>query len=482
MCPGRHTLVESLTVTKKKLWAIDSLVLIFSIVIFAQLLTYAVPQGKFERQPYPKNPAREMVVPGSYASVPAADEVSLRPWHFLTAVPKGLEAAQEIIFLVFLVGGVIAILRATGAIDALLHTAVARLGRRPWILIAGCLIMFGLGSWTIGMGEEYVPLIPILVTMSLAMKMDAIVAMGMIWVPYGIGWACAGTNPFGVLIAQDIAGLPPTSGWAFRLVLLGIFLAVGFEHVYRYARKIQKNPQESLVADVDYSDGFEAPDDVQLTWRRVLILAVSVLGIVGFVIGASTSGWYIGELLTIFLAIGLLGALIGGLPPVQTSRTFIKGAAEMTAAALIIGFARAIEVVLVDGQIIDTVIHSIAGLLEGTGPAVAAVGMLGVQTVTNVFIPSGSGQAFVTMPIMSPLATLTDVPQQVAVLAYQFGDGFSNMIIPTNALVMGTLALGRIPYSRWVRFAGPLLVKLLLVAIIMLVLTLYIGEAVGFTG
>jgi uncharacterized ion transporter superfamily protein YfcC len=265
-------------------------------------------------------------------------------------------------------------------------------------------------------------------------------------------------------------------------MLLGIFLAVGFHHVYRYARRIQQDPEESLVADVDYSDGFEAPDDVRLTGRRVLILAVFVLGIVGFVIGASTSGWYIGELLTIFLAIGILGAIIGGLRPIQTSRTFINGAAEMTAAALIIGFARAIEVVLNDGQIIDTVIHSIAGLLEGTGPAVAAVGMLGVQTVGNFFIPSGTGQAFVTMPIMSPLATLTEVPQQVAVLAYQFGDGFSNMLVPTNPLVMGTLALGRIPYSRWLRFTGPLLVKLLAVAVIMLVLALYIGDAVGFTG
>lgn len=132
--------------TKKKRWAIDSLVLIFSIVIFAQLLTYVVPQGTFEREPYPKNPSREMVVPGSYTAVEMDDEVSLRPWHFLTAVPKGLEAAQEIVFLVFLVGGVIAILRATGAIDAFLHTAVAKLGSSPWVLIGGCLVLFGLGS------------------------------------------------------------------------------------------------------------------------------------------------------------------------------------------------------------------------------------------------------------------------------------------------------------------------------------------------
>ncbi|MFQ5527929.1 MAG: YfcC family protein [Thermoanaerobaculia bacterium] len=468
--------------TKKKRWAIDSLVLIFSIVVIAQLLTYVVPQGRFEREPYPANPSREMVVPGSYQAVTGDGTVTLKPWHALTAVPKGLEAAQEIVFLVFLVGGVIAILRKTGAIDAFLHTAVAKLGRSPWILIGGCLILFGMGSWTIGMGEEYVPLIPILVAMSLAMKMDSIVAMGMIWVPYGIGWACAGINPFGVLIAQDIAGLQPTSGWPFRLGILILFLLVGFQHVYSYALRVRKDPSTSLVADVDYSDGFEAPEDIHLNPRRVLVLAVFVIGIVGFVLGASTAGWYIRELLTIFLAIGVLGAIIGGLGAVKTSQTFVHGAAEMTAAAIIIGFARAIEVVLNDGQIIDTVINAIASLLEGTSPAVSAIGMLVVQSICNFFIPSGSGQAFVTMPIMSPLATLTGVSQQVAVLAYQFGDGFSNMFVPTSALVMGTLALGRIPYGRWLRFVIPLMVKLMIVAIAVLILALYMGPSLGLIG
>ena len=274
------------------------------------------------------------------------------------------------------------------------------------------------------------------------MKMDAIVAMAMVWVPYGIGWACAGMNPFGVLIAQDIAGLPPISGWAFRLAMMFAFLAVGFHHILRYARRVQRDPASSLVADVDYTEGFESPEDVRFTGRRALILAIFVGGIVAFVVGASLHGWYIPQLLAIFLAIGLVSAAVAGMSPDHTSRTFIQGAAEMTSAALLIGFARAIEVVLEDGNIIDTVIHGIAGLLEGTGPEVAAAGMLAVQTICNLFIPSGSGQAFVTMPIMSPLATLTGVPQQTAVIAYQFGDGFTNMIVPTSALVMGTLALG----------------------------------------
>ena len=152
----------------------------------------------------------------------------------------------------------------------------------------------------------------------------------------------------------------------------------------------------------------------------------------------------------------------------------------MTSAALLIGFARTIQVVMDDGQIKDTVINGIASLIEGSGADVSAIGMLGVQTVCNFFIPSGTGQAYVTMPIMSPLATVTGVPQQTAVLAYQFGDGFTNMIVPTSALVMGTLALGRIPYGRWVRFVGPLLIKLFLVSIAALVFSVHFADMIGF--
>ena len=421
-----------------------------------------------------------MVVAGTYEAVSPEEKVTLPAWHFLDGVTKGLADAQDIIFLIFIVGGVIEVLRSTGAIDAALHGAVARLGHSPWILILGCFAMFSLGSFTIGMGEEYVPLIPIIVTMCLAMRMDGLVAMGMVWIPYGIGWGCAGINPFGVLIAQNIAGVPLTSGWGFRLVMMLAFLALGFHHLYRYARKVQKDPSQSLVADVDYSKGFEPPHDIKMTGTRAIILAVFMLGIVFFVYGAAKFGWYIDELNAVFFGIGLIAAAVARLSPGETSRTFLEGAAKMTAPALIVGFARAIAIVLEDGQIIDSIVNSIAGVLEGMPSEVSAVGMLFVQSVCNFFIPSGSGQAFVTMPIMSPLATLTDVPQQTAVLAFQFGDGFTNMIVPTNALGMGALALGKVPYTTWFRFLAPLMLKILVLAAVFIVISIHFGEAFGF--
>jgi uncharacterized ion transporter superfamily protein YfcC len=458
---------------------IDSLALIFSFIIVAQLMSYVITQGMFDRAPFPDNPNRMMVVPGTYEPVSAEETVTLPAWHFLIGITKGLADAQDIIFLIFIVGGVIEVLRRTGAIDAALHGAVDRLGHSPWILILGCFMMFSLGSFTIGMGEEYVPLIPIIVTMSLAMRMDGVVAMGMVWIPYGIGWGCAGINPFGVLIAQNIAGVPLTSGWVFRLVMMLAFLALAFHHLYRYARRVQRDPSESLVANVDYSSGFEPPHDIKMTGARGAILAVFLAGLGVFVYGAAQYGWYISELNAVFFGIGLAGAMIARMSPGETSRTFLEGAAQMTAPALIVGFARAIAVVLEDGQVIDSIVHAIAGLLEGMPADVSAIGMLIVQSICNFFIPSGSGQAFVTMPIMSPLATLTGVPQQTAVLAFQFGDGFSNMIVPTNALIVGALALGKVPYTVWFRFIGPLMVKILVLAAAFLVFSVHFGDAVG---
>jgi uncharacterized ion transporter superfamily protein YfcC len=464
----------------QRTWNIDSLALIFSFIIFAQLLSYMIPQGQFDTQPSSYDPNREMVVAGTYEGVSAEQEVTLPPWHFLIAITKGLADAQDIIFLIFIVGGVIEILRKSGAIDAALHRAVARLGHSPWILIIGCFAMFGLGSFTIGLGEEYVPLIPIIVTMSLAMRMDAVVAMGMVWIPYGVGWGCAGINPFGVLIAQNIAGVPLTSGWAIRAVMMVAFLALSFHHLYRYAMKVQRDPSASLVADVDYSEGFEIPDDIKLTPTRISILLVFVAALIIFVYGAANLHWYIDELNALFFGVGLVAAIIARFSPGETSRTFLKGAAMMTAPALIVGFARTIAVVLSDGQIIDTIVHSIAGMLEGLPADVSALGMLVVQSVCNFFIPSGSGQAYVTMPIMSPLATLTDVPQQTAVLAFQFGDGFTNMIVPTSALVMGGLALAKVPYTAWLQFIGPLMLKIFALAAVFIVLSIHFGGALGF--
>ena len=219
--------------------------------------------------------------------------------------------------------------------------------------------------------------------------MDAVVALAVVYVGAGIGYGCAALNPFTVVIAQRIAEVPLYSGQLIRWGLLALCLAIGIHHVLRYARRVMSNPQESLVADIDFSRGFELPDDVPFTPRRWAVLISFLLAVGLFVFGVARWGWFLIELGAVFLGLTVLAALLGGLSPNRVAREFSTGATELTSAALVIGFARTIEVVLDDAVIKDTVIHGIASTLEGLPAAAAAVGMLGVQSVFNFLIPSG---------------------------------------------------------------------------------------------
>ncbi|MCK5943773.1 MAG: TIGR00366 family protein [Planctomycetes bacterium] len=534
-----------------------SLVLIFAMVVLAQLLTYVLPKGKFETEPRPSTgspfvesdeqgtlPLRERLAKARAerglseealaalfhvspktvraweagpvgpeeqwrigaqieanvgalldrwvrdGTAPTDDEIEAwkaavadghptvvgdtyetieggggLPWHTtLTAIPRGFVGRADIIFFVFVVGGVIGILRATGAIDALIGEAIQGFSTKPVLLIAGMTLLFAIGSSTIGMAEEYMPFVPILVTLCLALKMDAVVALGIVYIGAGVGYGCAALNPFTVAIAQDIAGVEPTSGWLFRVVFMIVACAVGVLHIVRYANRIKRDPSRSLVRDIDYSKGYEMPEDVTLTPSRIGVLLLFCSAIVLFVYGVAKWDWYFHELMAVFLGLGIASAIVARLNPNLVANRFCEGAAEMTTTALLIGVASTIEVVLSDGQVIDTIIQGIASAISGAGPFLASIGMLIVQSVANLFIPSGSGQAYVTMPIMAPLAELCDVSPQTAVLAYQVGDGFMNMVVPTNALLMGMLALGRVPYGRWLKFILPLMIQLYLLA------------------
>jgi uncharacterized ion transporter superfamily protein YfcC len=375
---------------------------------------------------------------------------------------------------VLIVGGVIAIVRRTGAIDALIGTAIQHLAGSRLLLIGGMVTLFAVGSSTIGMAEEYLPFVPILVAMCLALKMDAIVALSIVYIGAAVGYGVAALNPFTLMIAKDIAGQDPAFGFWQRWALLAVFLVIGVHHVLRYAKKIEQDPTSSLVYDIDYSLGYDMPEDVKLTGRRAIVLAAFVAMIGLFVWGVDAHDWYLIELAALFLGLAIVAAILAKMSPNQMSQTFLAGAAELSGTAIIIGFARTIEVILVDARVIDTVIHGVASLLrttDGLGAmsnVLAAWGMLVVQSVCNLLIPSGSGQAFVTMPIMAPLADLTGVGRETAILAYQMGDGLTNIIVPTNAILMGMLLLSRIPYQRWARFILPLLGKLYAVCLVAL--------------
>lgn len=467
--------------------------LLTGVILFTSMLSWVVPSGQFERQEVKvASMTKNVVVPGSYAAldkftslkgllltpgeVPdgAAAPVSLQ--GFVSAIPRGLEQSADIIFFIFMMGGVFGILNRTGTVTATLGKLTDLFAERAALLVILLTVLMGVGGSTLGMGEEFIPLVPLFLILSKRLGYDRLFGLSVIILGGGIGFAAATTNPFTVNIAQNIAEVPLNSGWQFRVVFFIVAMTVTLVHILRYGAKVKRDPSQSLVADVDAEvdvDAFgEMPD---FTGRHLTILGVCLAIFIGIMVAVQSLGWWLNDMAGGFFLMGLIAAVVGGLSARQATDAFIKGMEEMVIAALVVGFARGIVVVMVDAQILDTIIHSAASLLDGAGPHLGAQGMLAFQTVLNLFIPSGSGQAAVTMPLMAPLADLLGITRQTAVFAYQCGDGFSNMVIPTSGTLMAMLLMAGVPYERWLRFMGPLLVQLLVVSGVFLAVAVSIG-------
>jgi uncharacterized ion transporter superfamily protein YfcC len=449
-----------------------TLTLLFFMMVAALVATWVIPQGRFQTEV--TETGREVVVPGTFQVSP--DRELLSPLELFTAVPRAFAAAQDIIFFLFIIGGVLAIIRATGTIDALLGRLLERFSSRPTALIFVVVFTFALASSVMGASGEYIPFVLILVALCRALRMDAMTAVGMIVAGYGIGYGVAAFNQYTVVIAQGIAGVPTYSGWPVRLALLVPFVLIGVHHIRSYARQVREDPSASLVRDAEVPEAADPPREYPaMTIGHLLILAGFVLALGVAVWGIATRGWYLNELGAAFLVLGLVTAIIGRVGPSETARRFVVGATDLTETALLVGIARGIALVMEDGQILHTIVHGLSLPLSHVGPELAAVGMLGMQAVLNLFVPSGSGQAFVTMPLMAPLGDLVGVTRQVSVLAYQFGDGLANMLIPTNAVLMGILGMAGIPYDKWFRFCFPLLLKLLAAAALVMMAAVRFG-------
>jgi uncharacterized ion transporter superfamily protein YfcC len=444
-----------------------TLTLLFGMMVLAMIATWVIPQGQFDTTSMPNG--RLVVVPGTFTL--AETRSYLTPWDLLIAIPRAFGSAQDVIFFVMILGGVLGVVRVTGTIDALIGRLLERFGDTPQALIFMVIFSFSLASSFIGTSGEYIPFVLVLVALCRAMRLDAMTAVGITLAGYGIGYGVSAVNPFTLVIAQQIADLPILSGWELRVALFLPFVLIGFHHVASYAVKVRNNPEASLVRDIPCPLGENHRANYPpLTWKHQLILVSLVLtvGIVAYNI--RVNGWYLYELGAAFIAWGLFAAIVSRVSPDKAAHRFVDGAMELTNTALLIGVARGISLVMEDGQILHSLVHGMSLPLTYVGSEVAAVGMLVIQTLLNFFIPSGSGQAYVTMPLMVPLSDILQIPRQVAVLAYQFGDGFSNMIIPTNAILMGIIGIAGVPYSRWLRFCIPLMVKLLIASSVVLIL------------
>lgn len=447
---------ETIKETRTKMKVPHTYVILFAVIIIMALLTYLIPAGEFGRVEDP-NTGRMVV---DAASFHAVEQNPISFFGLFQSIPKGMSAASSIIFFIFIVGGSFQIITGTGAIEAGISRIAVKLEGKDKLMIPIFLVIFSFFGATIGMAEEAIVFVPIGIALARALGYDAIVGTAMITLGAACGFTSGFMNPFTVGVAQGIAELPLFSGIAFRLVILVVMLIVTTVYLLRYGNKVKSDPSYSIVHELEKEEKHKVIDLSQIPAfekQHYLVLLTLIVGF-GFIIyGVFKQGWYITEIASAFLAMGIIGGLLGKLGPSAISKEFVEGARGIVFGALVVGIARGILVVMQDGAIIDAIINGLALGIQNLPKSVAVLGMYIVQVIINFFIPSGSGQAAATMPIMVPLSDVLTINRQVAVMAYQFGDGFTNSIIPTSAALMGVLSVAKISYEKWVKFLWPLM-------------------------
>jgi len=479
-----------------RLKAPDTALVIFAIIVAATVLTWIVPPGAYDRTEMAVAGAgiREVVVPGTFQYGEQVNRDLLGTLaHSIGMLFKAPilgfvdSDAAPIIAFVLLIGGAFSVLQKTRAVDAGLRALVQASSQSRTLealLIPTFMTLFSLGGAVFGMAEETVPFVLIFVPLALALGYDSITGTAIPFVGSAAGFAAAFLNPFTVGVAQGIAAVPPFSGASFRVGLWLATTSMTIAFVMWHANRVRRDPTTSPTYDIDErkrQKGLHLSEHAEpLSLRQKAVLASFFLGLVVLVWGVlpSDSGgfdWYIVEMSALFVALGVVMGAIGGLGANGVAGAFMDGVRDLAPTAVIIGLARGILVVLQDGQVVDTILHTVASGLEGAGSAGAAVAMFCAQTGINFFVPSGSGQAALTMPLMAPLSDLVGVTRQTAVLAFQMGDGFTNMLIPTSPVLMGVLTLAEIPWPSWARWILPLQMSLFALGALVLIVAVYVG-------
>jgi uncharacterized ion transporter superfamily protein YfcC len=436
------------------------LALLVSCILLAATLTWVLHAGKYQRRDDPVT-GRSLVVSGTYAPVPATP---VGPLEALDAIPKGMLDAGLIIFYVFLVGGAFAVVERTGALGRLVNSMVRALSGRGLLVIPLAGIAFAVGGTLIQMEEELIAFVPVLLLLTRRLGFRPLVAVAMSLGASLVGAAFSPINPFQVGIAQKVADLKLVSGWQFRIAFLLPALAIWLAATMLYARRTRTAPE---VIEEDAGPG--------AGWRHAAVLLVVLVAFVVFVYGVLHFGWDFDRLAVIFFVMGVLAGLIGGLGVTGTAEGFVEGFRAIAYASLLIGFARAIYVVMDEGSIVDTIVHGLFTPVANLPVTVSALAMLGLHTLIHLPVPSTSGHAVLTLPVLVPLSDLIGLSRQVTVLAYQYGAGLTNLLWPTNGALMAMLAATGVTFDAWLRFAVPVLLMLLGLAAV----AIGVGVAVG---
>ena len=416
--------------------------LLIGCILLAALATWTLPSGSFQRR-HDDATGRDVVVAGTYQRVEARP---VGPFRAVVAIPRAIAAAADVIALVFLVGGAFAVIEQTGALRRAVRRLVGSLKGRELLVVPVTCIAFAAGGALQNMQEEIIAFVPLLLLLVRTLGFDALTACAMSVGAAAVGSSFSPVNPFQVLIAQKVAQLPPGSGGLFRLVFLALAVALWIWGTSRHARRVRTNAEELSIEPEERGHGA----------RLDFILLMVVAAFVMLPVGLNVLGWGFDELSALFLIMGVVAGLVAGLGVSGTGEAFVSGFSQMAGAALFIGFAKAISVVLEDGLVLDTIVHGLATRLDGLPPAGAALAMMGMHSAIHIPVPSVSSQAVLTMPILVPLSDLLGVGRQVTVLAYQYGAGLTDLVTPTNGALMAILAAAGVRFEQWFRFAMPM--------------------------
>lgn len=438
----------------KTVKAPNTLVLLCIFILIISAMTYIIPAGSFERAIDPVT-GRNLVIANSYHAV---ESNPVTPFEIFKAIPRGMEEAGYVIFFLFIIGGAFRIFQATGAVESGIRSLVKKLDGKETIIIPVIMTIFAVGGSILGVAEEALAFMPMIVMLCIALGFDSITGAAVVLLGSAVGYAGATLNPFTVGLAQGIAGLPLFSGIEYRMICFVVIGVISILYVYRYAKKVKKNPELSSMYNEDKKLNLsnDTSEASHFTKRHKLVLITIVLGVGVVAYGVLKLGFYITELGALFLIIGLVSGIVGGLKVSTIADEFVLGAKDLLYACLIVGFARAMLVIMVDGNILDSIINSAALLIGNLSPGFSAIGMFVIQSMTNIIIPSGSGQAAISIPIMAPLADAIGVSRQTAVLAYQLGDAFSNVLTPTSGFFIAGITMCGISWQKWAKWLLPL--------------------------
>lgn len=457
-----------MTKEKKHFKLPHSFVIVFSIIVAAVIMTWLIPAGEYVR--IENAQGIKVIDPGQFHYLSRSPvNPFLIPLYIVNAFIKRVDLLLVILFS----GGAFHMLTESGALQAVIAKLAKRFANNLYIFIPILTLVFGLICTTQGV-NLFIAFAPVMVMMSLAMGMDSITGAAIILLGGAIGFSTGTLNPNTTVVAQKISELPLYSGIGYRSLCFAVYYVITNIYLIRYALKIKKDPTASPMYDLDkeneLNNGWDLDAFGTLNARKVLIILSLIVALGAIVYGSVAKGWDMPEMAAVFIALAIVVGVIAGFDSSTISKNFLEGCKKMMSAAIIIGLAQAISGIMTDGKIIDTVVHGLASGLNIVPVMLQGPAMLLANTIINVFLTSGSGQAAAVMPIITPLADLIGMTRQTAVLAFNFGDGFCNYILPTSTALMGIISASNIPYDRWMKFMWKMFLVWLVVGAVLLMI------------